>query len=253
MLPSLKSYFLFIAVCTLTVNGLLGEVRNGYESRVKEMQASLDRLNSLLVHEQDLTLFERASMKNKVARLIEYISYFELTRELLNDFKAIAPAMYQEIDTITDRNGNSITVYVRFVPETDIQHGASGTTNVAHVPGDRSVYLSEYGPNSVSVKIASAKKSLFLLAHEFGHVKYQVRNLATYVDFYERHYTADMVRAGCIGHNPRDLGGKLASSFELRFRKEYMNFVASTPSKPGNPLSMLYEIRRTILRTHPSI
>lgn len=237
----------------LTFSNVLGEIRNGYEPGVKGMRESLNRLNCLLAYDKDLTLFERASMKNNVDRLIEYICHYELTHELLEDFKAIVPEMYEEIDKITDPAGNSVAVYVKFVPETEIQRGAAATTNVAHVPGDRDIYLSEYGAHSVSVRIASAKKSLFLLAHEFGHVSYQVKNLATYIAFYEHYYSAESFLSSYIGHDSRDLSGKLAVAFERRFRKRYSNFAASTPSKPGNPLSILHEIRRSIHRTTSAI
>lgn len=245
MFPLRKRYAFFIVAYVLTLNGLYGEVQNGYESRIEEIKESLNSLNSILARDSGLSLFEKASIRNKINRLVEYIVYYELTRELLDQFKTIAPELYHEIDTITDRAGHGVSVFVTFVPETEMQPGASGTTNVGHIAGNKNVYLSQYGPRSVSVKIAYVKKSMFLLAHEFGHVKYQVPNLASYTDFYARRYQNGTFRSSYIGHHSDDPSGQKAMEYESRFREQYAHYMKASHARLKNPLTLLQGIRKS--------
>jgi hypothetical protein len=117
-----------------------------------------------------------------------YIAYYELTEQLLAQFRSIAPDLYHEIDTIKDDEGRSTDVYVKFMPEEEMKVSVSGTTNIAQAEEDGNAYHSEYGAHTVSVRIAIGKKSLGLLAHELGHVKYQVPYLVSYVKYYNMHY-----------------------------------------------------------------
>ena len=47
---------------------------------------------------------------------------------------------------------------------------------------------------AVSVKIWAVNKALFVLAHELGHVKYQVPHLASYINEYKKYYSIIMTR-----------------------------------------------------------
>ncbi len=89
--------------------------------------------------------FNVQRMKAKINKLVEYISYFELTETLLHQFKDVAPEMYDEIDALKDNTGQPVTVFVRFVPELEMQRGAAGTTNLNHDENDKNIYWSEYG------------------------------------------------------------------------------------------------------------
>ena len=160
-------------------------------------------------------------------------------------FRTIAPSLYTEIDTIKDCTGKTVTVYVKFAPESEMQQGAAGTTNIACLEKDKNVYQSEFGPSTVSVKIASVKKSLLLLAHEFGHVKYQVQNLATYIEFYSTYYQNSTFNSKYIGHNSNDPSGQKALEYENIFRDQYLNFLKTTTVKVDSPLALLQAIRKT--------
>src|SRR5688500_6029936 len=80
-------------------------------------------------------------------------------------------------------------------------------------------YQSVYGPFTLSVKITITKHSLLILAHEFGHISYQVPNLATYVDFFSRQYTDQHMKSDYLGHKPNDPSGQKALIFERIFTK----------------------------------
>jgi hypothetical protein len=212
------------------------------------MRNSLKALNTLLDEDNSLSVFQRSSMRTTIKKLVEHISYFELTEELLRQFKNIAPEMYNEINSLTDVTGQPVTVFVKFVPETEMMGGAAGTTNIAHDEGNKNIYQSEYGPHTVSVKIASVTKSLILLAHEFGHVKYQVTNLATYLEYYSVHYQNETFNSKYIGHNSNDPSGQASLEYENQFRVRYINYLSSNKLKPENPFALLNDIQKTLNR-----
>ena len=121
-----------MAVYFFALQGLMGGIKNGYASQIEGMHDSLHALITLLREDTNLSLFQRETMKAKINKLVEYISYFELTETLLHQFKDIAPEMYNEIDALKDNTGEPVTVFVRFVPESEMQRGAAGTTNLNH-------------------------------------------------------------------------------------------------------------------------
>jgi hypothetical protein len=245
---TLKNLAIFMAVYGIALTIAHGEIKNGYDPEVKGMRESLKALTTLLNEDTNLSLFQRAAMKDKINKLVDYISYFELTEELLHQFKNIAPDMYREINSLTDVTGQSVTVFVKFVPENETMRGAAGTTNIAHKEGNRNIYQSEYGPHTVSVKIASVTKSLILLAHEFGHVKYQVENLETYLEYYSAHYKSETFSSTYIGHNSNDLSGQASLEYENHFRVLYINYLNSNNLKPENPFALLHNIQKTLNR-----
>jgi hypothetical protein len=153
----MKTYCPLKLIFLLTWNCLFGEIKNGYGSEIKGIRESLKGLTSLLTDDCGFSLFQRAEIKNKINKLLGYITYFELTEELLIQFRTIAPEMYNEIDIIKDCRGGNVFVYVKFVSQNRMRQVAAATTNMACLEGDKNVYYSEYGPNTVFVKIASVK------------------------------------------------------------------------------------------------
>ncbi len=131
---------------------------------------------------------------------MNHISFYDLTENLLNQFKIIAPKLYAEIDTISDRKGRPVHVYVKFVPVDATKVKAWGITYLNQVENDKDAYLSEYGAFTVSIKIWIVPKALLVLSHELGHVKYQIPNLASYMNFHKKCYKDEV--SNYIGHNP---------------------------------------------------
>ena len=100
--------------------------------------------------------------------------------------------LYNEIDTIKDIKGRAVNVFVKFIPTDATEVKAWGTTYMRQVENDQDGYLSEYGELTVSVKIWIVNNALLVLAHELGHVKYQVPNLANYFEYYRKNYFSIM-------------------------------------------------------------
>jgi hypothetical protein len=225
-------------------NASFCEIRNGYEQDILVMKESLKNLTELLIEDKDLTGDQRRKMESKAQLLINHISFYDLTENLLNQFKIIAPKLYAEIDSISDRKGRPVHVYVRFVPVDATKVKAWGVTYLNQVKNDQDGYLSEYGEFTVSIKIWIVPKALLVLSHELGHVKYQIPNLASYMNFHKKWYKDK--GANCIGHNPDDPSGKTAVQTEKLFRKEYSYFLRNTTEKIQNPVILLTKIRKSM-------
>jgi len=247
----MKKYCLWLAVCVMFWNSLFGEIKNGYGLEIDGVRASLKSLTAALKEDDGMSVFQKAQIKGKITRLLEYVTYYELTEELLVHFRTIAPDLYNEIDSIKNIAGQPVDVFVKFAAEHEMALGAYGTTNLAHDENDNNVYTSEYGPGTVSVKIASVNKSLSLLAHEFGHVKYQVPNLASYYKFYSTTYLNNAFNSRYIGHNSNDPSGQKAIEYENMFRSDYLLFVRATSITLENPQALLVSIRKSVVKNGP--
>lgn len=71
---------------------------------------------------------------------------------------------------------------------------------------------------------AEGPKVLFALAHEFGHLLYQIPNVAEYRDLYQKMYAG--LGSNCIekGHHQSDPGALRANRVENHFYKSYHNY-----------------------------
>ena len=81
------------------------------------------------------------------------------------------------------------------------------------------------GLNTVSISVAIEKKSLRLLAHEFGHVKYLVPNISVYLKYFINYSRSIRQTSTHFGHHPGDPSGLNAQAYETKFRGEYFKFV----------------------------
>jgi hypothetical protein len=233
--------FMIIA-CSNSV--VFGEIMNGYDKDIVSMRQSLKHL-TVLMQEKTLTSEQRRKIKSTIAVVLNNISYHELTENLLNQFKVMAPDLYEEISTITDRNGKAVNVYVKFIPRDATNVKAWGTTYIDHAQDNNDTYVSEYGENSVSVKIWLVNKALLVLSHELGHVKYQVPNLATYLDYYRKHYDSTD-HEDCRGHNADDPSGKNALEYEKRFRRNIVSFLKIDNRKLVDPIALQGKIKKSL-------
>jgi len=244
----LRICFPLFIILLMSCNASLCEIRNGYEKDILILKESLKNLTEILTEDKDLTGIQRRKMESKVETLVNHISFYDLTENLLNQFKIIAPRLYAEIDTISDRKGRPVHVYVKFVPVDATKVKAWGVTYINHVENDKDAYLSEYGEFTVSVKIWIVSKALLVLSHELGHVKYQIPNLASYMDFHKKCYKGEL--SNYIGHNPHDPSGKTAIETEKLFTKEYVYFLKNTTEKIQNPVALLTKIRKSMSPKH---
>ncbi len=243
---AMNKYGLFFIIYFVTVSNVFGEIKNGYEKSNFKTRDSLKNLLFVLAQNNDMSASQRRGIKERIERLESNILYYELTENLLNQFKIIAPMLYNEIDTIKDNKGRAVDVYVKFVAEDATEVKAWGTTYMSQAEGDLDANRSEYGDLTVSVKIWIVNNALKVLAHELGHVKYQVPHLASYFKFYEKHYYNGIGNPHFMGHGTNDPSGKSASKYENMFRKEYSSFLKMQKGKRQNPVWLVESIRRNL-------
>ena len=187
---------------------------------------------------------QRKKLRTTISFIENDISYYELTKCLIRQFKIVAPELYAEIDSIKDKKGRTINVYIKFIPQDETKIKAWGTTYIEQQKTDKDGYLSAYGVNSVSVKIWIVGNALLVLAHELGHVKYQVPNLATYIEYYKSHYPT----ANILDHRPRARRPQRneCGKFEKRFKKEYAGYLKTPKEKFQTPLVLIEWIKKNL-------
>ena len=122
---------------------------------------------------------------------------------------------------------------------------------MSEIGSDKNTFCSEYGMFTVSIKIWIVNKALFVLAHELGHVKYQVPHFAKYMKYYKNNYTFRVEPILSLGHNTNDLSGRSAMEYVKRFRKEYIYFLKTKTEKMQPPLLLMTRIKRKL--THDSV
>jgi hypothetical protein len=240
----IKTCYPLVCILLLACCSVFGKIKNGYEKNVEPMKESLTYLQDLLEN-GDLSFFKRRKVEGSIEALVNYLSYYELTENLLDQYKIIAPQLFSGIDTITDRLGRPVDVYVKFVPIDATEVKAWGITQVNQMENDKDAYVSEYGPFTVSIKIWVVSRALLVLSHEFGHVKYQVPNLASYMEFHKMCYK-DTRMLTFIGHSPNDPSGKSANHFGSIFRQTYAKFLETQNEKPQSPAVLLTKIRKSL-------
>jgi hypothetical protein len=193
-----------------------------------------------------MTTAKKKIIESRIKEVETFIVYYELTETLLSRFRLVAPSLYNEIDTLKDRMGRATDVFVKFIPEEQARVQAWGITNIAQVKDDPDAYLSEYGERAVSVKIWVVNKSLLVLAHELGHVRYQVADLAHYFDYYKSTYRCGATDPNNIGHDHNDPSGKNAVLFEKIFRESQARYLKNGNSTGRSPVELREIIRKEI-------
>ncbi len=169
------------------------DIKNGYEFEIKLADQCLRNIDSLMeiCTDDDQMVKLKMHRKRIEYKRKEYQKKYLITHRILKKFKDIAPEIYYTVDRIRDYEKNVTDIFVKIVDKSEFnQEGILATTNLAQSEKSEHRYHSEYCDGSVSVKVSNLNewKTLEMLAHEFGHVLYQVPNLASYLDYYYKAY-----------------------------------------------------------------
>lgn len=229
---------------------LFGEIRNGYETQLHDATTTLKKLNERLSSDKGLSLLEKQMIRLQIKQVADIISHYELTRQLLNQFKIVSPVIYNEMDTIKDKRRRSTDIFVKLIPPEQSKVQLRAASFFRQALSDVDANYSEYGEHSVSVNICIGQNALLLLSHELGHVSYVIPNLATYISFYRRYYTRESVDLSHMGHNQLDKSGKAAWSFEQRFRGDLAYYLINGGMRFESIPSLIDRIRRNSRKAH---
>ena len=232
-------YALFTMPCCLVIVPCFTKIINGYEKDIESARASAQHLRKLP---------RQRSVLARLEKIEEFILYHALTNTLLDRFQKISPSMFSRIDSIVDHKGRRVDVYVRFIPRNKSVDGTIASTSIGQMDDDEHANVSEYGPHTVSIHVSVVKHSLVILAHEFGHVSYQVPNLASYLKFFRRGYQDRYIRDQYHGHKPSDPSGQKAIAFERQFRREAHHFTQRARSKGVDPVAIRYDLAKLLIQ-----
>ena len=239
----MKTYVFSIVMNILIVTSLSGKIVNGYEPDINVARDGLKKLNELM--NKPMSPVEKQRLTEHRARLKDFVLYHELTQRLLFQFKLMFPGMYNAVDSIKDAESRSVDVYVKFLPIEKMVGNVAGTANVP-LDDEGNIYSSNYGPHTVSISIVAENHALSLLAHEFGHVKYLVPNIATYRKFYIKHYNIVSADLEGIGHHHMDPSGQTALEFEKQFRLNLDSYLKNNGARPQRVMSLIESIEKNL-------
>lgn len=242
----MKNYLLVGMMLVLILHNLFAAIKNGYEKDLPKLRISIEGLKTVLSQNKRLTAAETRRIKLKIKAFADQLSYYEVTEQLLQRFRAIAPELYQEIDTLKDRNGNAVDVYVKFLPKDEAGFESTGIMSFSQSEHDPNSCVSEYGTSTASVKVWIVNTSLAVLAHEFGHLKYIIPNLSAYVDFYRKMY-GGLPRSDSFGHSAGDPSGRNAFQFEKRYKFKYIKYLRLDSDEWRSPLTLLNRVKSNTL------
>jgi len=186
------------------------DIKNGYADELYQWEHQIKGLrqaikSSKTTPSQKSSLLKVLRYSQKYGDQLQYD--YQLTEQALKRLKRIDPELYDSVSNVRDKQGQVTHVYVKVIVGFGDKTGLYGTTNLNQNPSNQDQYISCYGKQSVMVKVASGPKAVELLAHEFGHVLYQVPNLASYGD--------DRIK----GHLPHDPSNLKVRQVLKRFKK----------------------------------
>ena len=240
-----KNYVLVAAMLIIVLHNLCAAIKNGYEKDLPKLRISLEGLKAALSGNKTLTAAEARKIKVRIKSLTDQLTYYEVTERLLSRFRAIAPELYAQIDTLKDRSGNSVDVYVKFLPKEEAGFESTGIMSFSQSERDPNSCDSEYGASTASVKVWIVNTSLAVLAHEFGHLKYIIPNLSAYVAFYKQMY-GRWPDGESFGHSSADPSGRNAFQFEKRYKLNFVRYLRLDSHEWRSPLALLDRIKSRV-------
>ncbi len=210
-------------VLLIDVNG--DSIKNGYQAELdaaKRQVATLEDIASSDNNSEEIKKIATKRLKHENKNLTKIQKLYNQTEQVISDLQNIDSELFNEINTITNSEGTETDVYVKAFIMSD-NDPIYGTTNLKQNPKNENEYNSKYGLNTVSVRVQVG--NVETLAHEFGHVKYQVPNLATYAKYYDTHYGNKSGYPGKeIGHLPGDPSGQMVNVVMKRFYQAYKEY-----------------------------
>ena len=215
---------LLITMALIVCYSTKADIENGYQDELQVAEQSLKNLEELIKkltpQNSDEQFYKLKSHYLRAKRTYKHLSaYYSKTEELITLLLTKDPAFYSSIKSVRNFHGQVTHVYIRVMPVNRMRPGIFGSTNLEQTINDPHVYQSRYGLNTVSVHIreCSPSKQLELLVHELAHVKYQVPNLASYMEYFKQSYLG-FKEYGAYGHLKDDPSNQSVANEMIAFR-----------------------------------
>jgi len=209
------------------------EIKNAYEPVLKTIAQCLGNLEYLL--SDNNTSMEGVQRLKKSFSLLKKkqrttLNYFYKTQNLISRLNLIDPNLFNSVNTIRDKRGNPIDIYVKVVPFNE-SLTTLAFTNLNQSEEDNDIYYSQFGINTVYIEIVDCinntflrSDNLILFVHELGHAMYQTKHLDEYMSYYLKNYPANVNSRQPRGHNGTDPSGRMAEETVTNFVKKYHEY-----------------------------
>lgn len=232
------------------------KIRNGYEKDIDEVFYQTEIMEGLINGEiidnngswewENLSNSQKRVVKQKLQSLQELIKYYVLTDLLVNNFKEICSDIYAEIDSIKNADQIPTDVYIKVVSPKHELRALSGVTILSCDSVNQNTCISEFGKHSVLIQVCAIRSVMKILAHELGHAKFAIPNLADYVDYCKRRYNHDSSSILTFNHQATDLGMACVIDYERKFREAYREYKKRQNTVVFHPAKILKEMDQSL-------
>jgi hypothetical protein len=235
---------LLLCYCLLWLPTAHAEIRNGYSIELVAARYGLEFLGRELLR-SDLSDVERRRIHAAMKKHTSVVASFQLTEALLAQMSLISPDIYNDLDELKDKRGRTTDIYVRFVPQESSSMVLSGASFFQASEFDDDANYSRYGGLTVAIDVWICDAALNVLAHEFGHTRYVVPNLAAYRKFYTATYST-FITPSRIGHSAADASGRLAYEYGRRYLMDRRSFRLRSGEAPEKVATIARQVRRRV-------
>lgn len=248
----MTNYTVMLMILLCPFISAYGNINNGFTKQKDKLKKQVEALVVQIEKSSDGKAIKKLDKKlNKLHKQYEIImSNYEATENVLKELSHIDPELYHKVDAVVDAEGSLTHVYVKvmarntgkFIDHASQGYSMTGYTNLGHWEANPNVYASEYGVYTVSVVIGNTTDKLSALAHEFGHVLYQVENLKSYTAYYKQTYNLNSISKFGLGHDPLDPGHPFVKSIENAFKDKLNQRRRLAKSKTGTAELLAIEL-----------
>lgn len=220
------NYVLNNPILQIDPNGM--EIFNAWEIDRRSKQQSIDNVQST-INDPNTSKTDKEVAQNILRSLLSELDEINInlkrTDEVISDLKGADISLFNELNNLTDANGDKVDVYLKTINSFGEETGVYGDNSIASLSSNPNKPTSAYdqysnGRGTVLVRVNSrrygSEDAVVLTAHELGHVKYNVPHLASYIKFFKENYDPNV--PGEKGHRSDDPSGKSVD----RVLKEFM-------------------------------
>ena len=191
------------------------EVINRHTKNIENLKKEIADLEGQIKDCNGNNLKElEGKLAGKKKSLKEEMKYEKIVDNAIQDLKNYGGDEFGKLDQLTDVNGNKVDVYIQMVDYIDKIGGPEGKT-YGDVRSDGPC-SSIMGPNTMLISLSHKYRDVAgkVLAHEGGHVLFDVKYPHILAAFYSLHPSAER-----NGHDQDNPSGKMANAYENRYEE----------------------------------
>ena len=191
------------------------EVINRHTKNIENLKKEIADLEGQIKDCNGSNLKElEGKLAGKKKSLKEEMKYEKIVDNAIQDLKNYGGDEFGKLDQLTDVNGNKVDVYIQMVDYIDKIGGPEGKT-YGDVRSDGQC-SSKMGPNTMLISLSHKYRDVAgkVLAHEGGHVLFDVKYPHILAAFYSLHPSAER-----NGHDQDNPSGKMANAYENRYEE----------------------------------